>query len=264
MKNIITDFIIALNNFNQSGISDALNFSQMNDALISYHSTAIEGSSLTEEETRLFLTEGLTAKGKPFEHHNMVKDHNNALLFVVEQANRKTDISSDLIRKINEKVMKTTGGIINTMAGSYDSSLGEFRKSMVHVGARYFSNYQKVPSEVNELANDINIKINDLKDSVSIHNLAFDAHYKLVSIHPFADGNGRTSRLLGNFILHYHKQPLVVVFKEDKIDYFNALEETRRHNDINIFRNFMFQQQTKYFEKELQKIDNNISGGILL
>ena len=157
------------------------------------------------------LTEGLTAKGKPIEHHDMVRDHNNTLLFVIEQANKKTPISSDLIRKINERVMKTTGGVINAMAGSYDSSKGEFRKSMVHVGARYFSNYQRVPGEVNELADDINNKINDLKDSVSIYNLSFDVHYKLVSIHPFADGNGRTSRLLGNYILHYHKQPLSVV-----------------------------------------------------
>ena len=253
-----SDFLLALVRFKDSGITEALNFEQMNDAFISYHSTAIEGSSLTEEETRLLLLEGLTAKGKPIEHHNMAKDHHNALKFIVENAQAKTEVSADFIKKINELVMKSTGGVINSMAGSYDSSKGDFRKSMVHVGERYFSNYQKVPFEVDELVKHINENLKASDENISAYRLAFDAHFKLVSIHPFADGNGRTARLLSNFILHYHKKPLSVVFREDKGDYIHALEETRKKEDINIFRDFMFSQQTKYFEKEIQKIDNRL------
>ena len=62
----------------------------------------------------------------------MVTDHNNALIYTLEQAKTKVDISSDFIRQINGMAMKSTGGIINSMAGSYDSSKGDFRKSMIY------------------------------------------------------------------------------------------------------------------------------------
>ncbi|MDR2847524.1 MAG: Fic family protein, partial [Bacteroidales bacterium] len=176
----------------------------MNEILISYHSTAIEGSSLTEEEARLLLLDGTTAKGKPLTDHNMVVDHLTAFQYTIEQANQRKEITPAFIQSINAHVMKTTGSVINAMSGSYDSSKGDWRKSMVHVGDRYFSNYQKVPQEVAELCRKITSRIDTVKTPIDIYLLAFEAHFRLVSIHPFADGNGRTSRLLMNYILQYH------------------------------------------------------------
>ena len=83
--------------------------------------------------------------------------------------------------------------------------------------------------------------------------LSFDAHFDLVSIHPFYDGNGRTSRLFMNFIQAYFNLPLALVFKEDKAEYFEALEATRDHEDLSFFRNFMCVQYQKY----LKSIINN-------
>ena len=83
--------------------------------------------------------------------------------------------------------------------------------------------------------------------------LAFDAHFELVSIHPFYDGNGWTSRLLMNFIQQYFGLPLTIVFSEDKAEYFDALEAARDKEDQAIFRKFMFGQFEKQLEQEIQK-----------
>jgi Fic family protein len=88
-----------------------------------------------------------------------------------------------------------------------------------------------------------------------IYDLAFDAHFKLVSIHPFADGNGRTSRLLMNYILAYHELPLAILYAEDKQNYYAALEKARREEPENLqpVRDFMYSQQCKFFGTEIAK-----------
>ena len=81
--------------------------------------------------------------------------------------------------------------------------------------------------------------------------LSFSAHFDLVSIHPFYDGNGRTSRLLMNYIQACHGLPLAIVFKEDKADYYVALQETRKQEDMQVFYAFMFGQYRKHLEQEI-------------
>lgn len=250
------EFKSLLGTFKKSGVQEAVNFELMNEILISHHSTAIEGSSLTHEETLLLLTDGITAKGKPLQDHDMVRDHQQALVETVRLARQKTKVDIQLIQKISALVMRTTGSVISAAAGNYDSSKGDFRKSMVHVGTRYFSNYEKVPREVEKLCSWIDAKLKDITSEEDIYNLAFDAHFYLVTIHPFADGNGRVSRLLMNYILAYHSQPLAVLFVEDKLDYYQALEDARQSDPpaIEVFRNFMYKQQIKYLTQELKKV----------
>ena len=71
---------------------------EWNKIFISHHSTAIKGSSLTEEECRLLIVDGITAKGKPLYDYNMVKDHFEALRFIVEEAKKKREITPVFIR----------------------------------------------------------------------------------------------------------------------------------------------------------------------
>jgi Fic family protein len=254
---IIKNFLQVLEKFKKMKIDKSIDFELMNEILISHHSTAIEGSSLTEEETLLLLTEGITAKGKPLQDHNMVKDHQEALLKTIELARQKKDITPEMIQRISALVMKTTGGVINAPAGAFYSDKEDFRKNMVHVGARYFVNYQNVPQEVAKLCLEINNKLKIVKTPEEIYDLAFDAHFYLVSIHPFADGNGRVSRLVMNYILEYYKQPLAIINKKDKLDYYKALEESRKDENINLrpLRNFMYEQQSKYLTGEIQKVE---------
>lgn len=234
--------------------ADDFDYHKFNQFAIVHHSNSIEGSTLTKEETYLLLEEHLTPKNKPLEHTLMAIDHLIALQYVVALAEEKTPLTVEIIKELSALVMKTTGTEISSMAGNFDSSKGDFRKVTVRAGTTTFMDYKKVPERVRELIDYINKTINTSEDFLTINNLAFDAHFQMVSIHPFADGNGRVSRLLMNYIQQYHKMPLSVVYKEDKQDYFNALQETRKNEDIAIFRNFMLAQTEKFLTEQITEL----------
>lgn len=233
---------------------DDFDYHKFNQFAIVHHSNSIEGSTLTKEETYLLLEENLTPKNKPLEHTLMAVDHLNALKFVVSLAEEKAPLTVEIIQKLSAIIMKTTGSEISSMAGNFDSSIGDFRKVTVRAGTTTFIDYKKVPERVQELVNYINQTINKVGDFEKTNNLAFDAHFQMVSIHPFADGNGRLSRLLMNYVQQYHNQPMSVVYKEDKQDYFNALQETRKKEDIVIFREFMFLQTKKFLLEQIDQL----------
>ena len=121
--------------------------------------------------------------------------------------------------------MKNTGSVYNTVFGEIDASTDLVK--------RLDENLPKVQGYEEQLK------------------LSFSAHFDLVSIHPFYDGNGRASRLLMNYIQAYHGLPLAIVFKEDKADYYVALQETRKQEDMQVFYAFMFGQYRKHLEQEI-------------
>jgi Fic family protein len=240
-----------INEYQSLDLSKSIHFDKFNLYFITHHSTSLEGSTLTEIETNLLLDEGLTPKGKPLEHSLMTTDHAEALLYIINEAKQKKEISNSFIQKINAKVMAKTGKIYNTVLGEVDATSGAFRKGNVSAGIRYFPNYDKVESLTEKLCNTINKK---LKTSATVTDqlyLSFDAHFDLVSIHPFYDGNGRTSRLLMNYILSFFQLPLAIVFKEDKAEYIEALEKSRTTEDLTPFRNFMLLQYSKFLTREI-------------
>ena len=242
-----------LNEYSSLNLSQIIDYDKFNRFSIVHHSTTIEGSTLTEVETRLLLDEGHTPKGKPLLHSLMVQDHFNALLFIIDAADKKKLADVELIQQINAHVMKTTGSVYNTPLGEIDSSQGAFRKGNVSAGGSYFVNYDKVPGLVNRLCKKIMDKLSGIQNTQEQLELSFDAHFDLVTTHPFYDGNGRTGRLLMNFIQHWFGLPLSIVFKEDKADYFQSLSDTRSKEDISIFRVFMYEQTAKYLQEEIRK-----------
>lgn len=157
--------------------------------------------------------------------------------------------------------MKNTGSIYDTVFGEIDATKGMFRKGNVSAGNSYFVNYDKVEKLVTELCETINNKLDNNNSIEEKLNLSFDAHFELVSIHPFYDVNGRTSRLLMNYLQVVFNQPMAIVFKEDKAAYFEALQATRKKEDINIFRDFMYGQYEKYLKAEINKFESGTKGG---
>ncbi len=246
--------------FMQSGIIESIDYDKFNGYLITHHSSSIEGSSLTEVETNLLLDEGITPEGKPLDHSLMVKDHYSALKFILSEAEQKKPVTPELIKQIASLVNKNTGKITNTVLGQFDDSKGDYRLSSVSAGGHYFISYDKVPGQVLELSNELNKQLENIKKPKDIYTLSFDAHYYLVSIHPFGDGNGRTSRLLMNYIQAYHKQPLSLVFTENKALYIDALKATRSKNDLSHIRTFMNDQLSKYFKQELSSFKKKDKG----
>lgn len=233
---------------------DTFDFDKFNQYAIVHYSNSIEGSTLTKAETFLLLEEQLTPKNKPLEHVLMAVDHLKALKFVMNLANSKKPLTEEIIKEIASLILKKAGSEISAIAGTFDSSKGDFRKVNVRAGISTFINFQKVPKKVNALINYINDTITKITDFKSVNELAFDVHFQLVSIHPFTDGNGRISRLLMNYVQQYHSLPRSVIYKEDKQDYFNALVETRAAEDISIFRKFMFLQTKKYLLEKVAEL----------
>lgn len=242
-----------LSDYRQLNLKEVIDHEKFNLISIDHHSTRIEGSTLTEVEAQVLITEGKTPKGKPLEESLMVNDHHAALLFVLDRAKAKERITASFIQAINALVMRSTGKTYHTMLGPVDSTSGAFRKGNVTAGASYFPNFDKVEQLTAELAAKLDEGLNKQLSTGEQLNLSFDAHFNLVSIHPFFDGNGRTSRLLMNYIQAYFDLPLAIVFSENKADYIQALIDTRGGEDIQIFRNFMIREYTTLLSKEIER-----------
>jgi len=240
------ELIRLVEDFHRLKISEAVDFDKFNRIAVVHHSTAIEGGSLTEVETGILISEGLTPRGKPLVHSLMTKDHHNALNLTLEKADSKTPVSLELVQHIASLVLKHTGGIYQTALGQVDASKGEFRKGSVFIGKYSFPNYQKVPELGTSLLNYINACMAKKLIVIEQINLSFEAHFHLVSIHPFYDGNGRTSRLLMNYIQRYYGLPLSIVRSESRIDYFQAIADAREHGDLKAFVEFM---KTEYIKQ---------------
>jgi Fic family protein len=251
--------ILLIEKFNSLQLSKNIDFDKFNEYAITHHSTTIEGSILTETETRLLLDEGITPKGKPLVHSLMVIDHYNALLFIIESAKENKTVTTGFIQQINARVMKQTGTVYQTVFGELDSSKGIFRKGNVSAGNSYFVNFDKIEMLIKKLCEAINSKRESAKTIEEKIDCCFDAHFDLVSIHPFYDGNGRTSRLLMNYLQLFFHFPMAIVFKEDKAEYFDALVQARKEKDLKIFREFMYSQYEKYLEIEIGKAQDLIN-----
>lgn len=236
----------------KSGLRNALDYEKFCMISIIYHSTKIEGCSLSETDTRVLLENDITAAGKPLRDHLMVKDHYSAFLFIRKEAKKKRKLSADFIQEINALVMKNTGGITKTVLGEFDTSKGDMRLAQVYVDRKYFPDCKKVPGLLEVMCDSINKEIDRVKENDALK-LAADLHYNFVNIHPFGDGNGRTSRLLMNYIQLCHNEPLVKIFTEDRAKYINALNETEEKEDPEIFRNFICEQQIKFYKAEIEK-----------
>lgn len=243
-------------------LQDVIDYDKFCVISIVWHSTKIEGCSLTETDTKVLLENDITAAGKPLKDHLMIKDHFAAFQFIKEQAKLKRKLSIEFIQEIGGFVMKHTGSFTNTVLGNFDTSKGDLRLAQVYVDKKYFPDYQKVPDLLEQLCKSVNEKIDKVKDT-EILKLAADLHYNFVNIHPFGDGNGRTSRLLMNYIQLYHNEPLIKIFTEDRAEYIDALNETEEKENLEIFREFIGKQETKFLKIEIDK-HKNLNKGFML
>lgn len=258
MKQEIKDIMERLlKRHKELGISDQIDYEKFYLYSIITHSTAIEGSTVTEVEAQLLFDEGITAKGKPLIEQLMNLDLKAAYDYGRIWIKRHVDITVESLVTLAAKVMARTGGEYNSLGGSFNASKGELRKLNVTAGAggRSYMNWMKVPVKLKAFCDELNKrrKAVDKSDEAAIYELSFWAHYELVTIHPWVDGNGRTSRLLMNLLqMEYDVLP-TKVFKEDKAEYIQALIETREAEDTNIFINCMAKLHCEHLQQDIDQ-----------
>jgi len=153
-----------------------------------------------------------------------------------------------VIREVKQGVRVLTTELLGVGLQSWTELKQEDAK-----GLRDYQGDSKVVPLTEQLCSKLNQKLKETDTPKKQLTLSFDAHFDFASIHPFYDGNGRTARLLMNFIQAWFELPLSIVFSEDKADYFEALEKTRNEEDLVYFREFMFSQYEKYLNIEIKK-----------
>lgn len=212
-----------------SGVEDQVDYQKFYLYSIVTHSTAIEGSTVTEIENQLLFDEGIAAKGRSLTEQMMNVDLKDAYLHAFKIASE----NPQLLQQLSALVMRRTGSEYSTIAGHFNSSKGEFRLCNVSVGigGRSYLGFNKVPRAVEDFCKWLNDEIAkvDRKDIAACYRLSFEAHFRLVTIHPWVDGNGRASRLIMNMIQRQLGLVPSIVRKEDKGDYIQSLVDSREN-----------------------------------
>ena len=239
------------------GIADQIDYKKFYLYSIITHSTAIEGSTVTEIENQLLFDEGISAKGRSIQEQMMNLDLKAAYEYSMLLAHQHADFSVEMLKQLSALVMKNTGAQYNTAQGSFDASKGDLRLVGVTagIGGRSYMNFQKVPTKLMEFCtqlNDHRHQILGTDDLIAKYRLSFDAHYQLVTIHPWVDGNGRMSRLVMNHLQYEFGLVPVKIVTEDKAEYIQALIDAREQESLEPFRAFMLEEHIRNISKEIE------------
>ena len=237
--------------YKELGIDQQIDYDKFYLYSLITHSTAIEGSTITELENQVMFDHGVSIKGKSIEEQSMNLDLKNAYDVAINLAKNHTPITIDSLISLSALVMKNTGKEYKTVLGDFSSAKGELRLLNVTAGfgGRSYMNYSKVPTKLTEFCNQLNEDRKDAnkKSITELYKISFDAHFNLVTIHPWADGNGRMARLVMNMLQFEFGLIPTIIHKEYKEEYIKALVATREEDNLDIFRSFM----TKMMEENL-------------
>ena len=242
-KNLDIQIVAALRAYLASGVEDQVDYQKFYLYSIVTHSTAIEGSTVTEIENQLLFDEGIAAKGRSLTEQMMNVDLKDAYLHAFKIASENPTYTPLLLQQLSALVMRRTGSEYSTIAGQFDSSKGEFRLCNVSagIGGKSYLAYNKVPRAVEDFCKWLNDEIAniDKTDIAACYRLSFEAHFRLVTIHPWVDGNGRTTRLVMNMIQRQLGLIPSIVRKEDKGEYIQSLFDSRENEDSTIAQDVM-------------------------
>ena len=251
-----------LTQFKELGIDKQIDYDKFYLYSIITHSTAIEGSTITEIENQLLFDEGISAEGRSMTEQLMNLDLKAAYEQSIAFAKSHSDITVEMLKKLSSIVLKNPGTTYQTALGELSSANGDLRLLNVTAGTggRSYMNYSKVPTKLAEPCENINQRRKALSkaNTIECYKLSFDVHFHLVTIHPWADGNGRMSRLLMNQLQFEYGIIPTNINKDRKAEYIEALIATRENDDIELFRNFMFDEHIRNLEQVIHNYQVSI------
>jgi Fic family protein len=199
------------------------------DIELTYTSNAIEGNTLSAVETTLVIEQGITVGGKPLKDHLEALDHYDAIRYVRELARQETPLTESDVRNLHRLITQRSAPEI---AGPY-ADLPRYVRT--EAGRYSFPSPAEVPSLMGDFAA-------WLGNAPGTLETAFNAHRRLVDIHPFNDGNGRTARLLMNLILIRRGYPPIAVRPEDRVEYIRSLQRAQAGEGAESFNGLLYRR----------------------
>ncbi len=226
LRMISTEILQTIDKYKSLAIAEQIDYQKFYLYSIITHSTAIEGSTVTELENQLLFDDGITANGRPLQEQMMNVDLKNAYQEAQRLAVAHADYSTKMLCRLSALVMRNTGGTYNTE--EFCQWLNGERK--------------KISSG----------------DVIAAYCLSFSAHYRLVNIHLWADGNGRMSRLVMNMLQWEFGLIPVKVHKTQKSEYIQALNDTRDNENEEIFSQVMLDLHNRNLKAEISEFEKSM------
>mgnify|MGYP003289884268 CR=1 FL=1 len=215
--------------------------------LFAYNSGKIENDKITYNDTReIFEHDGVTSYTGDlrtlFEIRNS-KEANEMFLFAFD---KRLTFDEDLVKEFQRLLTQNT---YDTRRYQLGERPGEYKKHDYVTGkAEIGASPEDVEEEINELISELQ----DIPEEAVLKAAAY-FHVKFENIHPFADGNGRTGRLLMNYLLVINDHPPIIIHEEDKKTYYDALESWDTDQDIIPMYEFLKEQTSKTWEKQIER-----------
>ena len=229
---------------NDAELAEALN---SHSVTFAYHSGKIENDKITYHDTReIFGHDGVTSYTGDLRTLFEIRNSKEAYELFLTAFNEKRAVDETLVKEFQ---FKLTNNTYDTRRYRLGERPGEYKKHDYVTGREEVG---AAPEDVAEEMIELLREIQDIPDDKVLTAAAY-FHAKFENIHPFADGNGRTGRLLMNYILVIHHHPPVVIHEEDRLGYFNALEAWDTALELAPLIEFLKSQTVKTWQKQIDR-----------
>lgn len=244
LQNILNDIDALKNKLNQFRQLDSFRIAQALELEYTFESNRIEGNTLTLRETDLVINEGLTISGKSMREHLEAINHVEAIAYIKQLMERNFPLNERELLSVHNLILR---GIIPEDAGRY---------RRVQVMIKGSSHMPPQPFVVAKEMEDYFIWYEENKSKMHPVVLAAEMHERLVTIHPFIDGNGRTSRLIMNLILLQNGYVIANIKGdyETRMNYYKTLETAQTSNNKEDFLLFIAQVEKECLERYINII----------
>lgn len=223
-------------------------FKEYNEILFAAHSCAVEGNTFTVDETRELKEQGINLKlhNRSLYEAYEILDHFKAYEFLFH----------DLEQPLTEDLIKYTQKILTerTIKFSKGYEPGEYTDTQMAAGDTVFGDYKANIARMPSLI----LSTQEAIEKAELHPMDISSrfHQFFIYLHPFPDGNGRTARLISNFILAKFKQPHVIIGAADKMAYIEALKQSAKHKDTDILTVFFAEKAISRMQLEIEQKKN--------
>lgn len=234
---------------NDAELAEALNGHSI---AFAYHSGKIENEQITYHDTReIFEHDGVTSYTGDLRTLFEIRNAKEANELFLVSFNERRPIDESLVKAFQYKFTQSTYDTRRYQLGERpgEYKLHDYVTGKEEIGA--------APEDVTQEIAELLAELQDFSDDKALTAAAY-FHAKYENIHPFADGNGRTGRLLMNYLLVLHNHPPIVIHEEDRRTYFEALEAWDSTQDLEPLISFLKEQTAKTWQKQIERADKKI------